>query len=79
MNNWKTSQSGTPERTGSYIVSVKVERSSNATLFTHAVAYYDKEASRWYKFDPFSQKHSINDDITAQVTGWLEDAGVVSN
>jgi hypothetical protein len=77
--NWKHTQSETPERTGSYIVSIRVERSGNATLFTNATAYYDKEANRWYKYDPFTQKHSVNDDITAQVTGWLEDPGVVSN
>ncbi len=69
---WENNQS--PE-TGAHLVSVQWQRSHGIMAFTY-VAYYDKEANTWYKYNPFEDNYKPTEEVEGEVTAWAKNTSV---
>jgi hypothetical protein len=50
-----------PKASGPYLIAGQMHNGVSMTMFNY-VAYFDVDAQRWYKYDPFS-KNDVGEEI----------------
>jgi hypothetical protein len=68
---WHSTDRQSPEKSGSYLVTVLLQRQFGQSSFNY-VAYFDNDKKAWYKQDNFAGKEGLGEEITKEVTRWLD-------
>lgn len=62
---WKTYPKNKPNESGTYLVSITI---SHRTF--NYMAHYDQKTDSWFKYDPFSNKNDVLEQIEFKINGW---------
>lgn len=75
--NWNSYPEIKPKSSGSYLASVKRHYAGGNDLVFKCVIHYDHRTDKWFKYDPFLDENSIQEEIARDmILGWL--AGIPS-
>jgi hypothetical protein len=71
---WKSYPAEHPKESGKYLISVHRQLPAGIQVFNYS-SHYDVDVDKWYKYDPFDDNYTPNEEINDKVAGWINDVG----